>query len=37
MSAAQKKFEPITYSGAGHAFMRSGEDMNPLLPNQQAR
>jgi len=37
MSAAQKKFEPITYSGAGHAFMRLGEDMNPLTSNQQAR
>lgn len=37
MAASGKKFEPVTYSGAGHAFMRSGEDMNPMPANQAAR
>jgi len=37
MKNAGKKFEPVTYSGAGHGFMRAGEapDTNPA--NQQAR
>jgi carboxymethylenebutenolidase len=26
MNAAGKKFEPVTYDGAGHGFMRAGED-----------
>jgi carboxymethylenebutenolidase len=26
MKAAGKKYEPITYEGAGHGFMRAGED-----------
>ena len=26
MKAAGKKYEPITYDGAGHGFMRAGED-----------
>ena len=26
MKAANKKYEPITYDGAGHGFMRAGED-----------
>jgi carboxymethylenebutenolidase len=26
MKAAGKKFEPVTYEGAGHGFMRAGED-----------
>ncbi|HEV7522376.1 MAG TPA: dienelactone hydrolase family protein [Candidatus Angelobacter sp.] len=26
MKAAAKKYEPITYAGAGHGFMRAGED-----------
>ena len=26
MKAASKKFEPVTYEGAGHGFMRAGED-----------
>lgn len=29
MKAAGKKYEPITYKGAGHGFMRSGEPANP--------
>ena len=26
MKAAGKKYEPVTYEGAGHGFMRAGED-----------
>ena len=26
MKAAGKTFEPVIYDGAGHGFMRSGED-----------
>lgn len=26
MKAASKKYEPVTYAGAGHGFMRAGED-----------
>ncbi len=26
MKAAGKKFDPVTYNGAGHGFMRAGED-----------
>ena len=29
MKAAGKKFEPVTYDGAGHGFMRAGEDPAP--------
>ena len=29
MKAAGKKYEPVTYKGAGHGFMRSGEPTNP--------
>ena len=26
MKAAGKKYDPVTYAGAGHGFMRAGED-----------
>ncbi|HJX83090.1 MAG TPA: dienelactone hydrolase family protein, partial [Candidatus Angelobacter sp.] len=26
MKAAGKKYDPVTYDGAGHGFMRAGED-----------
>jgi carboxymethylenebutenolidase len=26
MKAAGKQYEPVTYDGAGHGFMRAGED-----------
>jgi carboxymethylenebutenolidase len=29
MKTAGKKYEPVTYKGAGHGFMRSGEPNNP--------
>ncbi len=38
MKAAGKKYEPITYDGAGHGFMRAGEDPNNAVPgNKTAR
>ncbi|MCI0697424.1 dienelactone hydrolase family protein [candidate division KSB1 bacterium] len=37
MTTAAKIFEPITYDGAGHGFMRSGEDPNAAEANKQAR
>lgn len=37
MKAAAKNFEPVTYEGAGHGFMRSGEEPNAAAANKQAR
>lgn len=38
MKAAGKKFEPVTYDGAGHGFMRAGEDPGNTNPaNKTAR
>ncbi len=38
MKAAGKKYEPITYEGAGHGFMRAGEDPSNTVPgNKTAR
>lgn len=38
MKAAGKKYEPATYDGAGHGFMRAGEDPANTLPgNKTAR
>jgi carboxymethylenebutenolidase len=38
MKAAGKKFEPVTYEGAGHGFMRAGEDPSNTVPgNKKAR
>ena len=34
MKAAGKKYEPVTYEGAGHGFMRAGED--PTQPSGNA-
>jgi carboxymethylenebutenolidase len=31
-----KKYEPVTYDGAGHGFMRAGEAPPPTAPDQQA-
>jgi carboxymethylenebutenolidase len=33
MKAAGKKYEPVTYEGAGHGFMRAGEDPNQPTGN----
>ncbi|HVE70163.1 MAG TPA: dienelactone hydrolase family protein [Thermoanaerobaculia bacterium] len=32
-----KKFEPVIYEGAGHAFMRLGEEASPSQENRTAR
>ncbi|HEX2122192.1 MAG TPA: dienelactone hydrolase family protein [Thermoanaerobaculia bacterium] len=32
-----KKYEPVIYEGAGHAFMRLGEEPNPSEANKKAR
>ncbi len=37
MKAAGKKFEPVTYDGAGHGFMRAGEDPAGTPENKKAR
>jgi carboxymethylenebutenolidase len=38
MKAAGKTFEPVTYDGAGHGFMRAGEDPTDTNPaNKTAR
>jgi carboxymethylenebutenolidase len=36
MKAAGKVFEPVIYDGAGHAFMRLGEDADGGAANQKA-
>lgn len=37
MKAAGKKYDPVTYEGAGHGFMRSGEDPAGKEPDKKAR
>jgi carboxymethylenebutenolidase len=39
MKAAGKKYDPVIYDGAGHGFMRAGEDPSPTTTaaNQRAR
>ena len=37
MKAAGKVFEPVTYEGAGHGFMRAGEAPDANEANQKAR
>jgi carboxymethylenebutenolidase len=37
MTKADKKFEPVTYEGAGHGFMRMGESPNPGPADQKSR
>jgi carboxymethylenebutenolidase len=38
MKAASKKYDPVTYEGAGHGFMRAGEDPANTNPaNKTAR
>ena len=38
MKAAGKKYEPVTYEGAGHGFMRAGEDpTDTVAGNKTAR
>ena len=37
MAAAGKKYEPVTYEGAGHGFMRAGEAPDANEGNKKAR
>ncbi len=37
MKAAGKKFDPVTYDGAGHGFMRAGEAPDATPENKKAR
>jgi carboxymethylenebutenolidase len=37
MKAAGKKYEPVIYEGAGHGFMRAGEDPSGNEANKKAR
>jgi carboxymethylenebutenolidase len=37
MKAADKKYEPVTYKGAGHGFMRDGESPEGKPENKKAR
>lgn len=37
MKAAGKKYEPVTYEGAGHGFMRAGEAPDANQANKKAR
>jgi carboxymethylenebutenolidase len=37
MKAANKKYEPVVYDGAGHGFMRAGEAPDPTPANKKAR
>lgn len=37
MKAAGRFYEPVTYEGAGHGFMRAGEDPAGSEANQKAR
>jgi carboxymethylenebutenolidase len=36
MKAGGKTYDPMTYAGAGHGFMRSGEDPTATDPNKDA-
>jgi carboxymethylenebutenolidase len=37
MKTAGKRYEPVTYEGAGHGFMRAGEQPGASEANQKAR
>jgi len=37
MSSLAKTYEPVTYPGAGHGFMRAGEAPDATEPNRKAR
>jgi carboxymethylenebutenolidase len=37
MKSAGKTYDPVTYEGAGHGFMRAGEDPKGNEPNRKAR
>jgi carboxymethylenebutenolidase len=37
MKEAGKTFEPVTYNGAGHAFMKRGEEADASEANKKAK
>ncbi|HTL17521.1 MAG TPA: dienelactone hydrolase family protein, partial [Patescibacteria group bacterium] len=37
MKEAGKSYDPVTYDGAGHGFMRAGEAPDASTANQKAR
>ena len=37
MKAAGKTYDIVTYPGAGHGFMRAGDEPNAAGPNKKAR
>jgi carboxymethylenebutenolidase len=37
MKSAGKQYDPVTYEGAGHGFMRAGEAPDASAPNEKAR
>ncbi|KAB2675274.1 MAG: dienelactone hydrolase family protein, partial [Verrucomicrobia bacterium] len=37
MKAAGKRYEPVTYEGAGHGFLRAGEAPDASEANRKAR
>ncbi len=37
MKKLHKRFDPVTYEGAGHGFMRAGEEPDADAPNRDAR
>jgi carboxymethylenebutenolidase len=37
MKTAGKTYEPVTYEGAGHGFMRAGEAPDASEANRKAR
>ncbi len=37
MKSAGKTYDPVTYEGAGHGFMRAGQGPNPTEANRKAR
>jgi carboxymethylenebutenolidase len=37
MKELGKTFDPVTYEGAGHGFMRAGEEPGATEPNRKAR
>ncbi len=37
MKTAGKTYDPVTYEGAGHGFMRAGQAPNPTPANKKAR
>ncbi|MGB6390778.1 MAG: dienelactone hydrolase family protein, partial [Candidatus Acidiferrales bacterium] len=37
MKAAGKTYQPVTYDGAGHGFMRAGEAPDASAANKKAR